>query len=227
MIDYEQEALAFGLIVALAGLIFLGAELLHQKTSMSSEASRKVAHIAGGLLALLLPEIFQSHLTVAVLGIFLFGVLLITKSLGVMNSVHSVQRKTAGELYFPLSLGAIFVLSSLTGRMDLYTPSVLALALGDSMAWFVGSRYGKYHYSFFGEKKSLEGSIGITVVCGVIASVALILHFASYAFFSFITFGMLTGALLAIVEAMSPRGTDNFTVPLGMWGMLFLLTTVL
>ncbi|MGE3802120.1 MAG: diacylglycerol/polyprenol kinase family protein [Candidatus Kapaibacterium sp.] len=219
MIDYSHEGFAILITLALYGTLFAGAEFLYRKLKLDPEVSRKITHIVGGFIALALPLLFQSYWTVVILGLVFFLTLLTTKRSGVVQSVHNVERQTAGELYFPLALAVIFTLSSITDTFHLYTPVMLALALGDSAAWYVGSRYGKHRYHLFGERKSVEGSIAIAVVIAIIATVSLILQNTTSTLFALLL-GVGTGVLISTLEAVSPRGTDNLTVPIGMWGAL-------
>lgn len=84
---------------------------------------------------------------------------------------------------------------------------MLCVAIGDAVAEPVGSLIGRHPYSVFalvGHKsvRTFEGSIAVAVCTGLV--------------FGLLTSGwvwaLLFGVVLAGVEAISPRGTDNFTV---------------
>ena len=84
---------------------------------------------------------------------------------------------------------------------------VLCVAAGDAIAEPIGTLIGRHKYSVFalvGKKttRSIEGTLAIVVVCSAVIYLTtgrLLLSIAS-------------GTIVAIVEAVSPRGTDNFTV---------------
>jgi dolichol kinase len=92
---------------------------------------------------------------------------------------------------------------------------IIPLAYGDAAASLVGQKFGKHHYNGLG-KKSLEGSIGMFMVCFLIL-------FASYTFFGYpYALSMLNFAVASfsvavvatVLEAITPKGLDNLTVPL-------------
>ena len=92
---------------------------------------------------------------------------------------------------------------------------ILPMAYGDSLAALVGTRYGRHIYRIFG-KKSVEGSV--TMFVGSLVAFGLSIIYFSY-MYGFGLGGQLR-PLLAVatvataVEAISPRGLDNITVPL-------------
>lgn len=84
---------------------------------------------------------------------------------------------------------------------------MLCVAIGDAIAEPIGVRFGKHKYnvpSFIGSssKRSLEGSISVLLAC------TFIIFFSIYDGIV----SLLIGITLSIVEAISPRGLDNFTV---------------
>jgi dolichol kinase len=92
---------------------------------------------------------------------------------------------------------------------------IIPLAYGDAAASLVGQKFGKHQYNVLG-KKSLEGSIGMFTVC-------FLMLVASYLFFGYL-YGLSTlnfavaafavATVATVFEAITPKGLDNFTVPL-------------
>lgn len=221
MIDVSREVLSSVIVLLLYGGIFAGAEYAHRRFRLDAEVTRKVTHVAGGILALFLPLFFRSHWTVLILGVLFFLLLIATKRMAIMRSVHDVERSTNGEIYFPLALAFTYLAASLSDTFQFYPAAILALTLGDTAAWLVGKRYGTHHYHMFGDRKSVEGSIGMAFTCTAIVLVVMFVHDPRAAALSMVI-APFAGMLGAVLEAISPRGTDNLTVPLGIWGMLAL-----
>lgn len=221
MTDFTGEILSSLIVLLLYAAIFGGAEFAHRRFRLDPEVTRKIAHVAGGLLALFLPSFFQSHWTVVILGVLFFLVLALTKRAAVIRSVHDVERRTNGELYFPLALAATYLAASLTNTFHFYPVAILSLTLGDTTAWLIGRRYGKHRYQMFGDNKSVEGSVGMACACTVIVLVGMFVHDPHTAARAMVL-APFAGMLAAVLEAISPRGTDNLTVPLGVWGILTL-----
>lgn len=223
MIDLPKELTSSLIVLLLYGGIFAGAEFAHRRFRLDPEVTRKITHVAGGSLALFLPHFFQSHWTVLVLGLLFFLVLLLTKYKALIRSIHDVERSTNGEMYFPLALALTYLAASLTDTFDLYWAAILALTLGDTMAWLIGKHYGKYKYQIFGDWKSVEGSVAIGLTCTAIIVGFLFIRNPETAA-RILIMAPLVGTFAAIMEAISPRGTDNLTIPLGTWFLLWLLT---
>lgn len=221
MIDITGEIVSSLIVLLLYGAIFAGAEIAHRRLHLDPEVTRKITHVAGGILALFLPYFFQSPWTVVILGVLFFVALILTKRTAAIRSVHDVERRTNGEIYFPLALALTYLAAHQTDTFHFYPVAILSLALGDTAAWLVGRRYGKHHYQMFGDNKSIEGSIGMAFTCTIIVLVAMFIHDSHMAARAMVL-APFVGMLAAVLEAISPRGTDNLTVPLGVWGMLAL-----
>lgn len=100
--------------------------------------------------------------------------------------------------------------------------ATLCVALGDALAEPVGIRFGKHKYNVKAIKgsssqKSIEGSLAVFVVCTII-----ILIFTLNP-----VLAISLGAILSIVEGISPRGTDNITIPAVAAIILSILPTIL
>ncbi|MGL6298221.1 MAG: hypothetical protein ACRC1M_03530 [Methanobacteriaceae archaeon] len=100
--------------------------------------------------------------------------------------------------------------------------ATLCVALGDAIAEPIGLRFGKHKYTARAIKgpssqKSIEGSLGVFIVCTLILLV----------FTQNILLAVLLGLFLSIVEGISPRGTDNITIPVAAAIILTILTTLI
>jgi len=87
---------------------------------------------------------------------------------------------------------------------------MLCVAVGDAIAEPIGVKWGKHKFKVYSltsktSERSLEGSLSVFFAC------ALIIFFTT----NNITPSLLIGFVIAIIEAISPRGTDNFTVLVG------------
>jgi phytol kinase len=88
---------------------------------------------------------------------------------------------------------------------------ILIMGYGDGMAALIGKRYGKRKFMILGSEKSLEGSLTMFIVS----------FFTTYIVLSFspvpgiLIYSILIAFFASIVEAITPHGFDNLTVPLG------------
>lgn len=98
---------------------------------------------------------------------------------------------------------------------------LLALALGDGLGGVVGRRFGHLRYRLpWAKAKTVEGSatVALAAALGVVLAGRLFDHAVSA------WLAVAVGAVAALTEAASPRGTDNLLVPAAAWATTELLT---
>ena len=207
------------------GVGFLGvlaaAEIWKRHASPPPEWPRKLVHVGGGLLSASFPWLFSTHWTVLLLCAATVGVLAIGTRFGFLGSVVGVGRRSAGELYFPMSTYLLFLLAG--SDPVFYLISLFALVVSDTAAALVGSAYGRHGYTVATDRKSLEGSV--TFFLATFLGVLLILLLGTQIERAA---GILIAAQLALLvtsfEAISMRGNDNLIVPLATYYLLVKLT---
>ena len=92
------EMLRGGAIAAIFLVIFGVAEGWRRFGDPPAEWTRKLVHVGGGLVSLALPWLVRSHWTVLALGALLGAVLFGTRKLGLLPSVHGVERRSEGAV---------------------------------------------------------------------------------------------------------------------------------
>ncbi len=195
---------------------------LGRRSGWRGETTRKIVHLGGGLVTLILPWTVQSPWVVVVLGVGCSAVLFVGKRFHLLPSVHGVSRRTSGSEYYPLSIAFLFVLSE--GRAWLFVSSLLVLAVADAFAALIGSRFGKRRYWVEDAEKSVEGSLAfLAIAWPAIWLPTLLLTDLPLAT------GMLAALLVAVLvtgfEAISLQGTDNLFVPIGVCVILAKITS--
>jgi dolichol kinase len=209
---------AVALTIAAYLVLFGCAELLRRAVGMSGSTSRRIVHVAGGLVALAIPLLFDSATPVVALAVGFVVFMLATRRAGLLGSIHDVPRRTWGAEAFPLGIAAAFAITG--GAAPAYPAAFLALALGDAVAGVVGARAGRTRYRLGGDARSLEGSLamfGVVAVGGAVADMAV-----GTRAIEALGFGAMVAAIATAAEAVSARGTDNLSVPVaaalaGVW----------
>ena len=87
---------------------------------------------------------------------------------------------------------------------------MLCVAIGDAVAEPIGVRFGKHKYKVYSltgypTERSLEGSLSVLLSCAAIIFFAI----------NNLILALLLGMIISLIEAISPRGSDNFTVLIG------------
>ncbi len=208
-----------GLALSLGALLGLIRALhVYRARSEHHELTRKLIHIGVGLITLSFPWLFDAVWPVivwsAVVVSFLIGLRFVPRLKDHYGGVvDSVARQSLGEIYFPLSVAILFVLS---GRDPLlYCVPIVILALADTAAALVGSQYGHWRYTTVeGSRKSAEGSVAFFTVAFFSVHVPLLLS-GQAGRAETLLIGVILGLMVTLFEAIAWRGLDNLFIPLG------------
>jgi dolichol kinase len=212
-------------LLALSGLflgLFILGEVLYHVFKVQAEFTRKLIHIGTGMLTMLFP-LYLSHplSVVAICGSFL---LLLSLSLRFrfLRSINAIDRKSHGSILYPVIVVMAYVFyhyKSVSCGPDpspcyvyFYLP-VLIMALADPCAAIVGKALGWIPYTVFGETKSVAGSLAFFLVALGLSS--FFLWDAPMGFL------LIIPLLSTLAEAVSTKGTDNFTIPISVMLALY------
>jgi phytol kinase len=202
-------------VIAALGGLMLCVRSLQARKFVGPEIGRKLVHVGMGLIALPFPWIFRDSYPVwllAALAIALLGAVRLMPAVASRfgEVLGGVDRASLGEVFFPLGVAIAFTLAH--GDAAAFCAAVGVLAFADTAGALVGTRWGRLRYSFFGHKKSIEGSTAVFVVsvaCVAIASTTLGAKTRNAGLAS----GLLVGLVAAVVEAISSYGLDNLLLP--------------
>ena len=215
--------LGMGLVMGLLGGLMMGLRAFQKHYQPHPEIIRKLLHVIMGLSTLTLPWIFNETWPAIVLGTTAFTALFILKRSKLRKNLgqvlHSIERDSQGDLYFPVSVAAVFVLSK--GDPLLFCLPVLILTLADATAALIGLRYGVSRYQTTEGKKSIEGSAAFFVVT-FLSSLLVLLMFTDVGRVDSVLIALLLGLLVMMLEAIAWLGLDNLFIPAG--GFLLLQT---
>lgn len=210
-------AFAFGLI----GL----AEVVRGWRGWPTEFTRKVIHIAAGSWVIAIIYIFD-HWWWGVVPTASFVVLnYIFYRFTIFKAMDS-RGSTPGTVYFALSITILLLLLWPRGQERVVAAGIMPMTWGDAFAALIGVRWGRHRYEMLGSRRSWEGSgamflFSLASTFVVLLLVGLFLSPADALFYSFL---VALGATL--VEAFSPWGLDNISVPFFSTGLLYLLLAV-
>ncbi|MDB5323402.1 MAG: phosphatidate cytidylyltransferase [Phycisphaerales bacterium] len=191
----------------------------------AAELSRKLLHVAMGLILCPLPWLFDRTAPVlALCGVYV-ALLIARRFLAALDNhvggvIDGVGRRSVGEFLFPISVAIVFALAR--GDSVAYLAPILVLTLADAAAAVVGRRYGMCRYATPGGCKSLEGSLAFTAVAFASTHLTLLLA-GNTGRVESVLLALVVALVLTVIEAFVTGGWDNLLVPLGAWGMLKLL----
>ncbi len=207
-----MSPLVLFLVYSLALLfVMLIAELAYKVLKLDSEWTRKIAHIGSGIVALSYPLFIQNHLVVLALTISFTIILYISKKFELFSSIFSVDRHSYGELFFVWSSWLLFWLYQYTGNPLYFYLPFGVVVFADPAAALVGKAFPVKKYRLLGHQKSIGGSLAFFAVSFILAYFLAIHYLAETNVF---LFSLTQALILTLVEAVSHKGWDNFTIPL-------------
>ena len=135
-----------------------------------------------------------------------------------------------GTMHYAVVMLIVVLLFFTNGSTEAtFVPSAMvilgALAGGDGLADIVGRRFGGKGFGVGGSTKTLAGSVAM-FVGSALMSLALLGVFTLRLPFGLKTFllpTLLLSLLAALVEALSPKGWDNYLIPLAVFVGILLM----
>ncbi len=202
-------------------VIFAAAEGWKRRFGPPVEWTRKFVHFAGGLLVAAFPWLFASRWTVLALAAAFAGIIGLSRSFRLLGSVHGVERRSEGALYYPIAICVLFMVSR--SHPVLYLISILTLVLSDALAAVLGSAYGRWTYPVETDRKSVEGSVVFFLTTFLVVHLPLLLLTEIDRGVS-VLIGVQAALLVTACEAISLRGSDNLIIPLATYYLLVKMT---
>lgn len=212
-----SNLLAMAALLAALAMLLVGLKAVEKRARFHPEVLRKGVHVGMGLLVLPLPWVFDRAWPMIVLAVLACTALLVTRSIrnlrsGIGTVLGGVGRDSLGEIYYPISVTLLFVVSQ--GEWLLYVVPILTLALADAVAALVGIRYGQTQYKTSDGHKSIEGSLAFFLVAFFSAHLPLLL-LTDTGRAEAVLIATIIALLVMMLELVAWRGLDNFFIPLG------------
>lgn len=227
-----EDIIVFFIAVIYAVIILTIADVGRRKMHLGSDFTRKIVHLFAGAAIWTVP--YYPHPWVATFVALTFVIMLglaNTQRFGrffeAMARPEDLEHGSVrGPFWYAVSITALTAVFTFTGYEEAYFvagAAIMIMMLGDGMSAPIGMRYGAKHTKvIFGSKRSIQGCLALFVF-GFIGAVIAFWWFGIYSYPIFTTSaGYLNMLLLAtigaltatFVELISPKGTDNITLPM-------------
>jgi phytol kinase len=182
------------------------------RRKIHSEITRKFVHMAAGCFVATWPFYFKWW-EIGLLSLAALFVVSISIQYNILKSIHSVNRRSLGEVFFAIAIG---LLAFLDGSHWIFAAAMLHLGLADGLAAIVGVKYGKRsRYEVFGYRKSRAGTLTFLAASVVITGAYFgVTHTHDWTLFAVVPL------LTTMTENIAVAGTDNLLVPLMVAGLL-------
>jgi phytol kinase len=198
-------------------LLLAAAEGAARRWSLPPEVGRKLAHVSCGLLAALLP-LALPFWAIATLAAIFVPFMMTSRRLGLFPVLHSAERSTFGEMYFPI--GILLVAIFVPHRVE-YAFGVLVLAIADALAGIMGRRFGKRSYQILGSKTYVGSTVFLVTAFALGLLAVQVLGDLSG---RTILVALAVAAATTFEEGLVGGGVDNVILPISAAAMLEALT---
>jgi dolichol kinase len=226
------------IVVFLIGLIYvlivLGTgDLVRRKLKKGSNFTRKIIHLFAGAAVWTVP--YYPHPWVATLLAFTFVLFLAVANsqrfgrfFAAMARPEDLEHGSVrGPFWYAVSITLLTALFTFTDYQRLYFVAAAAIQImmfGDGMSAPVGLKYGKNHmHTIFGSKRSTPGSSALFVF-GFLGAMLAFWFFGAINYGVFVSgsqilwmpmiyLALIAAIVATLVELVSPKGTDNVTLP--------------
>ncbi len=206
--DVFALIVSFVYVFAMIGL----AEGMRRWRSYSVEFTRKFIHIAVGMWSYGTVLLFAHRTWAVIPPIAFIAINVFSYWRGTFQAMETGQKGQLGTIYFPISFAIIVWL--LWDSPHLLVASLMPMTWGDALAAVVGQRFGQRRYVLLGYTRSQEGS-GVMFISSWIATLIplLLLSPLPLPWSSMVWSAAVTALGATLIEAISPWGIDNLTVP--------------
>ncbi len=222
----NEVALSLATIAASLAMLVGVLYIVAHGARLHPEVRRKIVHVSLGLYCLSFPLIFSHAWEVALTCALAIGVFALARGAlrGTLGAgLHSVSRCSYGEVYFSISVAALFALYDLAAPHMLgaafYVLPLAILTVSDAAAAIVGQRFGRRRFRIWGASKSWEGVAAFAVTAWLLSCLCLTL-LTDLGTAEIGRLALAVTAASAAIEAMSSRGLDNLFIPLGAYLVL-------
>jgi phytol kinase len=210
--DYTALIVSYAYVFA---VIALG-ELLHRAGKRPIEVTRKVIHVGVGMWVVGTVLLFKTWYLALIPPATFVIINAISYWRGTFQAMESGEKGNLGTIYFPISFAA--VIYYFWSQPVLMVACLMPLAWGDAMAAVTGQRYGHYRYTIGKHTRSLEGSLAMLLWSWITTSLALfampyLLGRPLINWLLALIYGGAVAVVCTLVEAVTPWGIDNLTIP--------------
>ena len=188
------------------------AEGLRKWRGYPAEFTRKFIHIAVGMWAYGTVLLFEHRAFAAIPPLAFVAINGFSYWQGTFKAMETGEKENLGTIYFPISFAVLIWL--FWGRPHLLVASLMPMTWGDALAAVLGRRFGRRRYTILGSARSLEGSAAM-FLAGWAATLVPLLLLAPTPLSLGAAVGIAAATALGatVIEALSPWGVDNLTVP--------------
>lgn len=229
-----QDILGLGISYLYATTLLAIAELLRRFLHVPATITRKIIHVSAGMWVFGILVLFNTWQIGVIPFASFIGINYLLYRYRIIQAMDSSD-SSPGTVYFAISITLLFILfwrpQTPEDQVVMAIAGTMAMTWGDASAALIGQNFGKHQYQFGSSIRSWEGSLTMFLVSAI--AIFLVLIWLPGSFFSPLTqplpliksfiIAVVAAVVATLVEAVSPHGTDNLSVPLTTAGIVTIL----
>lgn len=207
----------YGIIVSLVLIILvIGISTVLQKQNLlSEEGTRKFVHISVSNYWLVAMYFFSNSWWASLVPLLFIIINYLSYRYSFISAMErsDLEKASLGTVYYPISL-TILSLFTFSHFSSPYVGAIgiLSMGYGDGLAGIIGSQWGKKKLSLINRQKTVLGTFTMFVVTFVVIASILIFVKREHS----LLIALFLAVVGTLIELISPNGTDNLTLPLGL-----------
>ena len=226
-----EDIIVFFIAVIYAVVVLTIAVVGRKQMHLGSDFTRKIVHLFAGAAIWTVP--YYPHPWVATFVALTFVIMLglaNTQRFGrffeAMARPEDLEHGSVrGPFWYAVSITVLTAIFTFSGYDEFYFvagAAIMIMMLGDGMSAPIGMKYGAKHMKeIFGSKRSIEGCTALFIF-GFIGAMIAFWWFGIYSdpiftspagYLSMLLLALIGAFTGTIVELISPKGTDNVTLP--------------
>lgn len=237
-----EDLIVYFIALFYAVIILTIADIVRKRKELGSEVTRRIVHLFAGAAIWAVP--FFPHPWFATIVALTFVVMLALANTDRFSGFFAAMARpedlennsVRGPFWYAVSITVLTAIFTFTGYDEFYFVAAAAIHImmfGDGMSAPIGMKYGGNSTRVvFGSNRSVPGTLSVFVFgffgsllafwwFGIVSVEVFVVggNILWFEMFALALVGALTGT---IVEFISPKGTDNITLPLISCLVLFL-----
>ena len=199
------------LIGVIVSTIYIAFVLVTSKfvSKNGEEISRKYVHIMLCNIWIIYLLFIDSLLVGCILPAIFVVINTLSYKFKLIKSMEREENDGFGTIYYAISILITVIFSYWFDNPELGAIGILSMGYGDGLAALAGTNFKSKKFVIFGNEKTVIGSITMFVASFIAISI-LALCFNQFSIFGV----LIVSAVATLIEAISPFGLDNITVPI-------------
>jgi dolichol kinase len=217
-----EQADLIGLVASyiyVASIVLLGEVLSRFVFHGATAFSRKFVHVSVGMWIVGTVLLFKSWQMAVIPPLTFIVVNYVSYRLSIFKGIETKDKRNLGTVYFPISFAAVIALC--WAKPEVVVASLMPMTWGDALAAIIGQRWGRHRYTALARSKSIEGSAAMFI--GAFVSVSLALAAFGVTVATAAGAALVVAFVATIIEALTPWGLDNLTIPAASALLLWLM----